>query len=112
MAAFIAFLSFLKKNLAGQTSIRIDPAWASQLSLLQGMSDVTLPDMVMREDRMAHDFAILAAHLGRETMPGLPDVTDAHADRLSSIYDADVEAAGRLTYQRDYIAFGFGDWQA
>lgn len=108
--AFLAFLDFLKKNLAGQTSLRVDPAWASQLSLLQGMAGFTIPDLVIREDSMAHDFAILAAHIGRETMPGVPELTDPHADWLRSIYDADVEAAARTTYQRDYIAFGFGDW--
>ena len=108
--AFIAFLSFAKKNLSGQTSLRVDPAWASQLSLLQGLSDFTVPDLIVREDRMGRDLAILAAHIGRETMPGLPDVTDPHAARLAAIYDADVEAAGRDAYQRDYVAFGFGDW--
>lgn len=110
--AFLAFLGFLKKNLSGQTSLRVDPTWASQLSLLQGMSDFTIPDLIVREDRMAHDLAILAAHIGRETMPGVPEVTDPHAARLASIYDADVEASARDTYQRDYVAFGFGDWVA
>ncbi|UWR00909.1 sulfotransferase family 2 domain-containing protein [Rhodobacteraceae bacterium S2214] len=109
-AAFVAFLGFLKKNLTGQTSLRVDPAWASQLSLLQGMSGFTIPDLIMREDRLGHDLAILAAHIGRETMPGVPDVTDPHAERLAQIYDADVESAGRDAYQRDYVAFGFGDW--
>jgi hypothetical protein len=110
--AVLAFLGFLKKNLSGQTSLRVDPTWASQLSLLQGMSDFTIPDLIVREDRMAHDLAILAAHIGRETMPGVPEVTDPHAARLASIYDADVEASARDTYQRDYVAFGFGDWVA
>jgi LPS sulfotransferase NodH len=109
-AAFTAFLGFLKKNLAGQTSLRVDPAWASQLSLLQGMADFTIPDLIVREDRMGHDLAILAAHIGRETMPGVPEVTDQHAARLAEIYDPEVEAAGRDAYQRDYVAFGFGDW--
>lgn len=108
--AFLAFLGFLKKNLAGQTSLRVEPAWASQLSLLQGMSDFTVPDLIVREDRMGHDLAILAAHIGRETMPGLPEVTDPHAERLLGIYGAEVEAAGRDAYQRDYVAFGFGNW--
>ncbi|MBB5721381.1 LPS sulfotransferase NodH [Loktanella ponticola] len=108
--AFLAFLGFLKKNLAGQTSLRVDPAWASQLSLLQGMADFTIPDLIVREDRMGHDLAILAAHIGRETMPGIPEVTDPHAQRLAEIYDADIEAAGRDVYQRDYVAFGFGNW--
>jgi hypothetical protein len=110
--AFLAFLAFLKKNLSGQTSLRVDPAWATQLSLLQGMTDFTLPDLIMREDRIGHDLAILAAHIGRETMPGVPEVTDSHAARLVAVYDAEVESAARDAYQRDYVAFGFGDWAA
>ena len=110
--AFLTFLAFLRKNLSGQTSLRVDPAWATQMALLQGMSDFTIPDLIMREDRIAHDLAILAAHIGRETMPGVPEVTDPHAARLAAIYDAEVESAARHAYQRDYVAFGFGDWAA
>jgi len=108
--AFLAFLGFVKKNIAGQTSLRVDAAWGSQLTLLQGMADFTIPDLIVREDRLGQDLAILAAQIGRETMPGIPDITDPHAERLAQIYDADVEAAGRDAYQRDYVAFGFGDW--
>jgi LPS sulfotransferase NodH len=37
-AAFLGFLGFAKLNLTGQTSIRIDPAWASQEAVVQGFS--------------------------------------------------------------------------
>ena len=30
--------------------------------------------------------------------------------RLQSIYDDEIEAAARAAYQRDYVGFGFGDW--
>ncbi|MFV2002753.1 MAG: hypothetical protein ACC619_07195 [Paracoccaceae bacterium] len=30
---------------------------------------------------------------------------------LSEIYDAEVEAAVRSAYQRDYMMFGFGAWR-
>ena len=109
-AAFLAFLEFLKKNLSGQTSVRVDPSWASQLSLLQGMADVGLPDMIVREDRMEDDFAILCAQVGRDTMPAVMDVTDPHAAQLRRIADAELNAAARTAYHRDYVSFGFGDW--
>lgn len=108
--AFMAFLKFLKSNLNGQTGLRVDPTWASQLTLLQGMVDVGLPDIVMREDRLEADLAILAAQIGRETMPAVTDVTDPHAARLTRIVDTDIQAAARDAYQRDFTAFGFGDW--
>ena len=109
-AAFLAFLQFVKKNLAGQTNLRIDPAWASQLSVLQGVATFGVPDMVVREDRLAEDLAILAAQIGRETMPAVPAITDPFAARLSRIVTPEMQATARDVYQRDYTAFGFGDW--
>ena len=108
--AFLGFLQFLKRNLQGQTGLRVDPAWASQLTLLQGMVEVGLPDIVMREERLEADLSILAAQIGRETMPAVPGVTDPHAARLSRIVDAELRGAARDAYGRDFTAFGFGDW--
>lgn len=50
-AAFEGFLRFLRANLNGQTSIRVDAHWASQVACLQGMSEFCLPDRLLREDR-------------------------------------------------------------
>lgn len=108
-SAFLVFLGFLKMNLSGQTAIRVDPAWASQLALLQGMAEFSLPDLVIREAHLQDDLAYLAVQVGHETMPGLPEVTDPLAARLAAIYDAEIEAAVRDAYQRDYTAFGFSD---
>lgn len=109
--AFKAFLKFLKRNLAGQTNLRIDPAWASQLSLLQGVADFGLPDIIVREDRLQDDLAILAAQIGRDTMPAVPDVTNPYAAWLDRIVDVEMNTSARDVYQRDYEAFGFGDWR-
>ena len=38
-------------------------------------------------------------------------VTDPFANRLAAIYDAEIESAARDACQRDYLAFGFGDWR-
>jgi len=46
-AAFLAFLQFLKANLSAQTAIRVDAAWASQMSILKGLAEFGLPDMVL-----------------------------------------------------------------
>ncbi len=40
--AFIEFARFVAGNLAGQTSIRVDPAWGTQVEILQGMAQVQL----------------------------------------------------------------------
>lgn len=107
-ATFIGFLKFVKSNLGGQTAIRVDSHWATQANALQGFAEFVTPDLVLREDRLEDDLAILAAQIGKETMPELGDVTDPHAQMLGQIYDADIETAVRDTYQRDYDAFGFG----
>ncbi len=110
-AAFLAFLTFLKSNLSAQTSIRVDPHWATQSTVLQGFGDFALPDMIIRENRMRVDLAYLAMTIGRDGAPDLPRQTDPHADLLASIYDDEVEKAAADAYQRDYIAFGFDSWR-
>ncbi len=107
--AFIAFLKFLRNNLSAQTSIRVDPTWASQLTLLQGMADFAMPDMIMREDQLKQELDILARRVGIANEPALIKTAHPHHHRLVAIYDKAVEAAAYDAYQRDYAAFGFGD---
>jgi len=109
-AAFLVFLGFLRANLGGQTSMRVDPCWATQISQLQGMANLVPPDMILRESRLAADLAVLAWQIGREDSPALEGESDPHAVLLAEIYDADIEAAVRDAYARDYISFGFADW--
>ena len=109
--AFLGFLGFLKKNLSGQTSLRVDAGWVSQSQALEGFAGFSLPDMVLREDELMEGLAILAARIGRDEMPGLPEATDPHAARLAEIHDPEVEAAAREVYQRDYDQFGFEAWE-
>lgn len=108
--AFLGFLGFVKSNLGGQTAIRVDSHWATQANALQGFAEFTTPDMILREDRLADDLAIIATQVGKKTMPQVAEVTDPNADRLAEIYDADVEAAVMDVYHRDYEAFGFGPY--
>ena len=109
-AAFLAFLGVMKGNLAGQTSLRIDPAWATQSAVIQGFSQVQAPDLVLREDRIQQGLAFVAAHVGRPCPDLGPDAA-AHPFALADIYDAQIEAAAQDAYQRDYLGFGFGSWQ-
>lgn len=110
--AFLQFLGFLKQNLTGQTSIRMDAAWGSQLSILQGMAQFAMPDMLLREDRLRGDFAMIAGQMGRTSMPEPDAETDPHGARLAAIYDAEVETAAQNACQRDYVAFGFSEWRS
>lgn len=104
--AFLQFLAFLKDNLRGQTSIRIDPSWASQAQILQGFGQFALPDMVLREDQLKQGLAQLCEQAGLNAVD-LPDAPTPHPIALSDIYDAEVEAATRDIYQRDYMMFGY-----
>ena len=109
-AAFVAFLEFLRANLAGQTNIRIDPHWASQVAVLQGMAQFGIPDMVIREDEMVGMMPFLARQVGYEkaARPALaPEDTPVP---LSEIYDTEIEELVSEIYQRDYMMFGFGPW--
>ena len=109
-AAFVAFLEFLKANLNGQTSIRVDAHWASQSAALQGMAQFVLPDVILREEEMRPALARLAGEVGYPDAPapGPAEADNPHA--LADIYDAEIEALAAQVYQRDYILFGFGPW--
>ncbi len=107
---FLAFLEFLKGNLGGQTGIRVDQAWASQSTLLQGMAQFALPDMVLRAERLVEDLAMLSAQIGRHALA--PSGTTAeHPVPLSDIHDDALEAAARDAYHRDYLMFGYRAWR-
>ncbi|WP_102110287.1 nodulation protein NodH [Oceaniglobus roseus] len=106
-SAFLAFLAFVKGNLGNQTSIRVDPSWASQSVVLQGMAQVMLPDAVLREERLADGLAALAAEVGLAAPHPGPAEQDA---TLSLIHDDAVESAVRYVYQKDYMMFGFRGW--
>lgn len=109
--AFLAWLVFLKANLNAQTALRVDGTWASQLVMLQGMATFGVPDMILREDRLRGDLAMLAGQMGLTSMPEPLPVSDPHAEILAAIYDSEIEQAARDACQRDYTAFGFGNWQ-
>ena len=111
-AAFLSWLKFVRANLTGATAIRVDSHWASQTQLIQGFAEFALPDMILREDNLADDLAMLAARIGRDDVPDVQSNTDLHAARLRDIYDAEIEQAVRKVYQRDYETFGFGDYAA
>lgn len=107
--AFVGFLEFIRLNLNGQTNLRIDPHWCSQVAALQGMAELVLPDLVLREDDMAVYLPALAQQLGHDAPP---EVSDAESDGpfgLSEIYDVELEMACRAAYARDYLMLGFSD---
>lgn len=108
-AAFLAFAEFIKGNLNGQSSIRVDAAWASQSEVLQGFAKVMLPDVIIREEELPAGLDYVARRFGQRS-PEVAQKSDDAVFSLSTIYNPDVEAAVRAAYQRDYMNFGFGPW--
>lgn len=109
-AAFLVFLKFLKTCAAGQSSLRVEPAWATQAACLQGFAQFQSPDIVLREDRLAEGLGWLAAEVGIDP-PALVRRAEAPQVPLAEICDGEVEEAVREAHGRDYIAFGFADWR-
>ncbi len=108
-AAFLGFLEFVKANLSGQTSVRIDPAWASQTNVLQGFAQFGVPDLVIRAERLIDDLAMVTSQIGKTKLVPV-DIGDEGPVPLSAIYDGEVERAARDAYQRDYMMFGYQSW--
>ncbi len=109
--AFLAFAKFVKGNLSGQTSLRVDASWASQTEVLHGLAQVLVPDMVLREDDLDMGLAQLAAQVGLISPGVQPHVENAPV-LLEEIYDETVEDAVRAAYQKDYMMFGFRAYHA
>ena len=108
--AFIGFAEFVGGNLNGQTSIRVDGAWASQSAVIQGMGQFMFPSHIFREAELQEELDHLARRLGKKTCKLEPSAQSAPFS-LADTYDERVEAAVRAAYQRDYMMFGFGPWR-
>jgi hypothetical protein len=106
-AAFLGFLKFLKSNLDGQTSLKVDAGWATQTAIIQGFGQILPPDHILRDDDLKAGLDMLAREIG--VNPPNTDLTNA-ADSpytLADIYDDEIEEATRRVYQRDFMQFGF-----
>jgi hypothetical protein len=99
-AAFLGFLRFVRMNLAGQMPQKVDPAWASQLAVIQGFSTWQPPDVLLREDRLAAGLTWLCHEAGI-ACPAPP----AAAPPLPE--SPEVTALVHEIYARDIAAFGF-----
>jgi len=109
-AAFQSFLLFLKGNLAAQTSIRVDQAWATQSAILQAASVVTLPHRIVPEAQMCDLLPDLAVEAGVKAPP-VPDPEPVTGPfPLKDVYDGKIEQATIDAYRRDYLNFGFLRW--
>jgi LPS sulfotransferase NodH len=102
-AAFLGFLAFLKANLAGQTSVRVPAAWASQAVLVRALSEVVPPDLILRAETASAELQTLWPEA-----PPLPPHAPPAA--LAAIHDPVLEEAARAAYPRDYMTFGYGAW--
>lgn len=109
-AAFHVFLRWVRSNLSGQTAHGVDAAWASQTAIVAGFSAFAVPDMILREDRLADDLAHLATVVGITAPPWTPAAATVQAPALRDVYDAETERLARAAYGRDYSGFGFSDW--
>lgn len=109
-AAFRTFLQFLKAHMGGQTNLGMGPSLASQLAHLQGITQFAPPDMILREERLPEDLTLLLWQIGRDDAPEIASVTDPNAALLAQIADNELQALAQEAYQRDFMAFGFGDW--
>ncbi len=110
-AALLAFLKFLKPNLNGQTSLRVDPIWASQTILVQGFAQFAPPDLIIRDNDIAADLAYLAQTAGIAAPQFIPQAETGVPFALAAVHDAALEAAAHDAYTRDYVNFGYQEWR-
>ncbi len=111
-AAFLEFLKFLKRNLTGQTGLKVIVQFASQTAVIQGFSALYSPDFILRESDLAAGLAQIAQGFGAPMHPVPKDVVNyPEFPSLAKVYDAELEQAARAAYDKDYMGFGFGNWR-
>lgn len=111
-AAFLEFLKFLKRNLTGQTGLKVIVQFASQTSVIQGFSALYPPDFILRESDLAAGLAQIAQGFGAPMHPVPNDMVQyPEFPSLATLYDAELEQAARAAYDKDYMGFGFGNWR-
>ncbi|GAA3858063.1 nodulation protein NodH [Celeribacter arenosi] len=108
--AFLKFADFVRGNLGGQTSVRVDGGWATQSEVIKGFGEFGFPDHLIREDEMGQLLPSLAASVGCNAID-VPQPDDDGVYALADFYDAQIEEAVKAAYQRDYMMFGFGPWR-
>jgi hypothetical protein len=109
-AAFLAFLGFLKSNLDGQTSVRVDAAWATQAAILQGIAQVLTPHTLIPEEEMATALPDLARAAGVSDVPVPREDLIPSPVPLALVHDGKIEKATINAYRRDYLTLGFPRW--
>jgi hypothetical protein len=108
-SAFLAFLKFVKANLADQTSHRTDAAWASQTAILEGAAGVVLASHIIHEKDLETGLANIERLLNLSPQP-VPKATPNTELSFSvkEVWDESLESRVRDIYARDYLNFGFG----
>ena len=108
--AFLGFLDFLTVNLSGQTSLRVDNTWASQATLLGAIAQFSVPDKVMREERLEADLQHLADEIGIKAEVGALDFTTPAKFALKDLVNEEINTACETAYRRDYLMYGMRRW--
>ncbi|MCK0140215.1 sulfotransferase family 2 domain-containing protein [Aliiroseovarius sp. F47248L] len=111
-SAFAQFIAFVAKTLSGQTSIGVDPRWASQTAVVNGFAGFSLPDHILREDQLAAGLSQMLTEVQADVKPALPAPISDGPFSLAQVYSDKIETVVRKAYQRDYMMFGFGPWSA
>ena len=111
-AAFHAFLRFLKDNLSGQTSIRKDGLWDSQMTFLAGFNSAVPISIIVKEGQMDAGFRYIESVLDLPAPTIGAPLRPDHMFTLDEIYTRQTENLARKAYANDYGRFGFVDYQA
>ncbi|OUS05763.1 hypothetical protein A9Q96_11235 [Rhodobacterales bacterium 52_120_T64] len=111
-AAFHGFLRFLKVNLSGQTSIRKDGLWDSQMAFLSGFNTAVPISIIVKEGQMDAGFKYIESILDLPAPILGPPIKPDHMFALDEVYSRQTENLARKAYKMDYGRFGFNDYQA
>jgi hypothetical protein len=97
---FCMFLTMIRHNLRGQTPLPENAQWASYERVLQGISQIAVPDRLIRACDLAS---------------ALPDIAQAvdldWPIALHQVVTDDIQRACEKAFARDYDLYGFSNWE-
>ena len=110
-AAFLSFLHFLKVNLSGQTSVRVDSVWATQERLLSAIASLIVPDRVFRDHELGTSLCEMSEGIGAKASHAPKPFGLQSAYELEDVVNGEIQDAVGAAYRRDFMMFGFSEWK-
>ena len=108
---FCMFLTMIGHNLRGQTPLPENAQWASYERVLQGLSQIAVPDRLIRSRDLASALPDIAQAAGAADPLPYQSADLDWPIALHQVVTDDIQRACEKAFARDYDLYGFSNWE-